>query len=90
MQNIWSAVDLLRGNPHLLSTIIFSAYVVNTKGRMLDKNWLRVISIMLQSVSSSFLYRDAATVSTLIEEMIPYGKRFGTRKFFFQHTGLID
>jgi len=35
-------------------------------------------------------YIGAATVSPLIEEIIPYGKRFGTRKFYFQQTGFID
>ena len=49
-----------------------------------------LILTILQSVLSSFLYIGAATVSPLIEKIIPYGKRFGTRKFCFQHTGFND
>jgi len=67
--------------------ITFSAYV-NTKGRMLDKNWLSDIDNT--TICFIVLYKGAATVSPLIEEIIPCGKRFGTRKFCFQHTGITD
>jgi len=41
MQNIWSIVDLLHRNQHWWSPTVSSAYGVNLRSRMFDKNFVR-------------------------------------------------